>query len=61
MNTISTKNLQVGNVISIDGKPREITSKEKAWKAPEYLITFMMNGQKVTRSIHSNKKFALVS
>lgn len=57
----NTSKVRVGDVVSVDGKPRQIIAKQKAFSAPEYFITFMINNQEVTRVYHSNKKFMVVA
>lgn len=61
MLSTTTSKVRVGQVVSIDGKPRQIIAKQKAWKAPEYFLTFMVNGLEITRVCHSNKKFMVVA
>lgn len=61
MLSTTTSKVRVGQVVSIDGKPRQIIAKRKAFKAPEYFITFIMNNQEITHVCHSNKKFMVVA
>jgi hypothetical protein len=62
MNTVTTKNVQVGNVLVIDGHERKVIDIYKAWKTPEYVVTLQWtNSQKVMRSYHSNCKFSVLA
>lgn len=57
----NTSKVRVGDVVSVDGKSVQIVAKQKAFSAPEYFITFMINKQEVTHVYHSNKKFVVVA
>lgn len=59
---ITTKNLVVGDEITLDSKPSKVLSIRKAWKAPEYIITFEFLGtQEITRAYHANTKWDVFS
>jgi hypothetical protein len=60
MATVTTRNLQPGHVIVIYGEESVVTSKSKAWKAPEYFINFIRNDLEMRANFHSNKKWTLV-
>jgi hypothetical protein len=59
MITVTTKFLQVGNIVHICGEPHKVVSKQKGWKAPEYLITFEVGDKTITTSYYSNKKWTV--
>jgi len=61
MITVNTRNLQVGQVVSVDGKPRKVLAKSKAWKAPEWFVTFEFYTETITRNYNSNKKWDVIS
>ena len=55
---ITTKNLTIGDAVTLDSKPSKVLSIRKAWKAPEYIITFEFLGtQELTRVYHANTKW----
>jgi hypothetical protein len=53
----NTSNLLIGDVVSLDGKPRKVLAKAKAFKAPEWFITFEFYNETITRNYNSNKKW----
>jgi hypothetical protein len=53
----TTRNLPIGGVIVIDGKQRVITAKSKAFKAPEWFITYTDGDNWITHNFNSNKKW----
>mgnify|MGYP003654537686 CR=1 FL=1 len=53
----NTRNLAVGAVVVIDGEARIITAMTKAWKAPEWYITYIQGNNSITRNFNSNKKW----
>jgi hypothetical protein len=57
----NTRNLQIGSVVILDGKPRKIVAKSKAFKAPEWFITFDFINDTITRNYGSNKKWDVVA
>jgi hypothetical protein len=62
MNKVTTKNVQVGSVLVIDGQERKVIDIYKAWKTPEYVVTLQWtDSQKVMRSYHSNRKFSVLT
>lgn len=61
MATVTTKNLQPGNVIVIYGEESVVTSKSKAFKAPEYFINFVRDNIEMRACFHSNKKWTLLN
>jgi hypothetical protein len=61
MTTVNTFRLNIGSVVTVDGKPRKVVAKSKAWKAPEYLITFEFHDTTITRSYNSNKKWDVIA
>lgn len=56
---VNTRNLLVGAVVLVNGYERTIVSKEKAWKAPEWLLTLSNGHTEVRDSYHSNKKWTV--
>lgn len=59
MNKVNTAKLRVGNVIVINGEPRIIVDKSKAFSAPEYFISFYQDDLRMTEVFHANKKWEL--
>lgn len=53
----TTFQLNIGDVVSLDGKPRKVLAKSKAWKAPEWFITFEFYNETITRNYSSHKKW----
>lgn len=53
----TTFQLNIGDVVSLDGKPRKVLAKSKAWKAPEWFITFEFYNETITRNYSSQKKW----
>lgn len=60
MNKVSTRNLMVGQSVVIDGKPRIITAKEKAFKAPEWFIYYTEENRVYRTPFNSNKKWEVL-
>lgn len=62
MNAVTTKNVKVGDVLVVDGHERKVVDIYKAWKSPEYIVTFeWTDSRKVMRSYHSNCKFSVIA
>jgi hypothetical protein len=56
----NTRNLQVGSTVIIDGTPRVILKKEKAFQAPEWFITYSDGAYEQRPNFHSNKKWEVL-
>jgi hypothetical protein len=61
MSKTNTRNLTIGHVVIVDGKPRKVVAKTKAFKAPEWFITFEFYNDTITRNYNSNKKWDVVA
>ena len=53
----TTVQLNIGDVVSLEGKPRKVLAKSKAFKSPEWFITFEFYNETIIRNYSSNKKW----
>lgn len=58
---VNLRNVRVGSVIVIDGTPRTVIAKAKAFKAPEWAISYDDGKYEQTVYFHANKKFVVVA
>ncbi len=56
----TTGNLRAGDSIVIDGEVRVIIKKEKAFKAPEYFISYAVGDYVYRPVFHSRKKWEVL-
>lgn len=61
MSKKNTVSLSIGDVVSLDGKPRKVIAKSKAFKAPEWFITFEFYNETITRNYSSRKQWDVIA